>query len=282
MITRHSRKRPVDSVPFSCCSGKSLMPSAPLHAVRLALALCGAILLAHASPLPPEEAAAEIVRKADEKMRGASSYAEITMTIVKPDWSRSVSMKAWSFRKEYGLVLITDPERDRGTVTLKRKNEVWNWLPGIERVIKIPPSMMLQSWLGSDFTNDDLVKESSLVDDYTQTISGDSVIAGRQCYKITLIPKESAPVVWGKVVLFITREGYLELRSEMYDEEGALSRILTAGRIRTIGSRTLPTYWEMRPADKPNQKTVLEYKVWRFDIPISESFFSEQNMRRVR
>lgn len=231
---------------------------------------------------PIDESATEIVRKADENMRGSSSYAEMTMTIVKPSWSRSVSMKAWSLRNDYGLVLITNPERDRGTVTLKRKNEVWNWIPSIDRILKIPPSMMLQSWLGSDFTNDDLVKESSVVEDYAHTISGDSTIAGRPCYKITMIPKESAAVVWGKVILFVTKEGYLELRSEMYDEEGALSKILTGERIRTIGNRTLPTYWEMRPADTPGQKTILEYKLWRFDIPLNESFFSEQNMHRIR
>jgi hypothetical protein len=230
----------------------------------------------------PDESATDIVRKADERMRGSSSFAEMTMTIVKPTWSRSVSMKAWSLKNDYGLVLITDPERDRGTVTLKRKSEVWNWLPSIERILKIPPSMMLQSWLGSDFTNDDLVKESSLVDDYSHTISGDSTIAGHPCRKITMIPKENAAVVWGKVVLFITKDGYLELRSEMYDEEGALSKVLTADRIKTIGGRTLPTYWEMRPVATPDQKTVLEYRRWQFDIPINESFFSEQNMRRIR
>jgi len=228
------------------------------------------------------ETASEIVRRADEIMRGNSSYAEITMTIVKPDWSRSISLRSWSLKNEFGLVLITEPERDRGTVTLKRKNEVWNWLPSIERIIKIPPSMMLQSWLGSDFTNDDLVRESSIVNDYTQTLSGDSTIGGRSCYKITLIPKETAAVVWGKVVLFISKDGYFELRTEMYDEEGVLSKILIADKIKNIGNRTLPTYWEMRPVDKPGQKTILEYKVWQFDVPLSELFFSLQNMRRVR
>ena len=228
------------------------------------------------------ETATEIVRRADDNMRGSSSYAEITMTIVKPDWSRSVSMKSWSLRNAFGLVLITNPEHDRGTVTLKRHNEVWNWLPAIERVIKIPSSMMLQSWLGSDFTNDDLVKESSIVTDYTHAMSGDSTIGGRPCYRITMTPKENAAVVWGKVVLYISKEGYCELRCEMYDDEGALSKVLTADHIMTIGNRALPTHWEMHPADRPDQKTVLEYSHWRFDIPLDESFFSLQNMRRIR
>ncbi|MCC6396783.1 MAG: outer membrane lipoprotein-sorting protein [Bacteroidetes bacterium] len=239
------------------------------------------LLLAALSPAL-SETAIDIVRKADDNMRGTSSYAEMTMTIVRPEWSRSVAMKSWSLKNAFGLVLITAPERDRGTVTLKRRNEVWNWLPAIERVIKIPPSMMLQSWLGSDFTNDDLVKESSIVDDYTHTLTGDSTIGGRSCHRITLVPKENAAVVWGKVVLFISKEGYFELRSEMYDEDGVIAKILTADQVKKIGTRTLPTHWEMQPADKPDQKTILEYKLWRFDIPLDESFFSLQNMRRIR
>ena len=250
--------------------------------MKVGLTFVGILLSANIVGRPINESATDVVRKAEENMRGSSSYSEMTMTIVKPTWSRSISMKAWSLRNDFGLVLITSPERDRGTVTLKRKTEVWNWLPSIERVIKIPPSMMLQSWLGSDFTNDDLVKESSLVEDYTHTFSGDSTIAGRTCYRITMIPKENAAVVWGKLILYITKEGYCELRSEMYDEEGTLSKVMTGDRIRTIGKRTLPTYWEMQPADAPGQKTILEYTLLRFDLPLSESFFSEQNMRRVR
>jgi hypothetical protein len=244
--------------------------------------IAGILLCAKVIAGPTDESATDVVRKADENMRGSSSYAEMTMTIVKPTWSRSISMKTWTLGNEYGLVLITSPERDRGTVTLKRKTEVWNWLPSIERVIKIPPSMMLQSWLGSDFTNDDLVKESSIVNDYTHTLSGDSTIEGRACYKIILIPRENAAVVWGKVVLFITKEGYCELRSEMYDEEGTLSKVLTGDRIKTFGDRMLPTYWEMLPANEPGQKTILEYRILHFDVPLRESFFSEQNMRRIR
>jgi hypothetical protein len=231
---------------------------------------------------PGGETAHDVVRRADQKMRGSSSYAEITMTIQRPDWTRSIAMKAWMLGTSYGLVLITSPERDRGTVTLKRKQEVWNWLPGIERVIKIPPSMMLQSWLGSDFTNDDLVKESSLVNDYVQTFSGDSTIEGHPCYKITMIPKPEAAVVWGKVVLFISKDGDLELRSEMYDERGLLSKIMTGSRIQPVGGRTLPTRWEMIPVGKADQRTVMEYGVWKFDLPLDESFFSLQNMKRVR
>ncbi len=228
------------------------------------------------------QSAKEIVRISDNNLRGSSSYAEVTMTIVKPDWTREMTLKMWQKGNDYGLVLVTDPPRDRGTVTLKRGNEVWNWVPSIERVIKIPPSMMMQSWLGSDFTNDDLVKQSSIVDDYAHTLTGDTVIDGHACYMITMIPRENAPVVWGKIVSSITKEHYLQLRSEMYDEDGFLSKILTSRDIQTVGGRTLTVHWEMVPADKPDQKTVMDYGEWRFELPIDDSFFSIQNLRRVR
>jgi len=228
------------------------------------------------------ESAKEIVRKSDENYRGSSSFAEITMTIVKPDWSREMSLNMWGKGDDYGLVLVTAPPRDKGTVTLKRGNEVWNWVPSIERIIKIPPSMMMQSWLGSDFTNDDLVKQSSIVKDYTHSLTGDTVIDGHACHIITMIPKEHAPVVWGKILSYITKEHYIQLRNEMYDEDGYLSKIMTSSNIQTFGKRQLPIHWEMLPADKPNQKTVMDYREWRFDEPMDDAFFSQQNMRRVR
>lgn len=226
--------------------------------------------------------ASEIVKRCDDLMRGHSNRAELTMTIVKPDWTRKMSMKTWSLGTAYGLVLVTAPARDKGTVTLKRQGEVWTYVPSIERTIKIPPSMMLQSWLGSDYTNDDLVKESSLLTDYTHRLSGDSTIEGHPCYRIELTPKPEAPVVWGKIVLYASKNGYLELRTEYYDQDGSLSRILTGSNVRRIGGRTLPTHWEMTPQNESGHKTVLDYGTWDFDIPLTESFFSLQNMNRIR
>jgi hypothetical protein len=226
--------------------------------------------------------AKDVIRMSDSTMRGTSSYTEITMSIVKPEWSREVSLKAWSLGDDYGLVLVTAPSRDRGTVTLKRNAEVWNWLPGIERVIKIPPSMMLQSWLGSDFTNDDLVKESSVVNDYTHSFAADTIIDGSPCYRIVMIPRENAAVVWGKVVVSITRDHLLQVRSEMYDEDGELSKVLIAGRIKRMGGRMVATRLVMEPAGKGSQRTIMEYTNLQFDVPLQESFFSLQNMRLVR
>jgi hypothetical protein len=241
-----------------------------------------ALLLGAGTAHTRDLTAKDVIRMSDSTMRGTSSYSEITMSIVKPEWSREMSMKAWSLGEDYGLVLVTAPSRDRGAVTLKRMTEVWNWLPGIERVIKIPPSMMLQSWLGSDFTNDDLVKESSIVEDYTHAFAADTVIDGYLCYRIVMIPRENVAVVWGKVVVSITRDHFVQMRSEMYDEDGYLSKVLRADRIKRMGGRMVPSRLVMEPADKHDQRTIMEYTDLQFDVPLQESFFSLQNMQLVR
>jgi outer membrane lipoprotein-sorting protein len=243
-------------------------------------ALAGVLVLALVSS--GAENAEEIVRRADQHMRGETSYAELTMKIVRPDWSREVSMKSWSKGTELALVYITAPARDAGTVFLKRETEVWNWLPTVEKVIKIPPSMMMQSWMGSDFTNDDLVKESSLVHDYAHTIIGDTVFDGREAWQIELVPKPEAAVVWGKIELWISKKDYLELRAEYYDERDELINIMTLTDIRDLAGRVIPTVLTMIPVDKKGQFTELVYHQVRWNQPIEDSFFSEQNMKRIR
>jgi outer membrane lipoprotein-sorting protein len=228
------------------------------------------------------QTATEIIKKADDKMQGNSNRSEMKMTIVRPDWKREVTMKAWALGREYSLILITGPARDKGQAFLKRKNEMWNWQPSIDRVVKLPPSMMMQSWMGSDFTNDDLVKESSVVEDYTHERGADSLINGQSVYRIVLTPKPDAPVVWGKVIAFIDKKEFNQLLVRYYDEEGILVNTLTLNEIRNIGGRVLPTRLEMIPAENPRQKTVIEYSNLEFDIGLSEDFFSMQNMKRVR
>lgn len=228
------------------------------------------------------QTAREIMQRVDDKVRGTSNRSEMKMTIVRPDWKREVTMKGWSLGTEYSLILITGPARDKGQAFLKRDNEMWNWQPSIDRVVKLPPSMMLQSWMGSDFTNDDLVKESSVVNDYTHSLDQDSVIEGKKVYKIVLIPKPDAPVVWGKVVCFIEKEDYNQLLVKYYDEDNYLVSTMILSDIREMGGRTLPTRMEMIPADNPKQKTVIEYINQEFNIGLKEDFFSMQNMKRVR
>lgn len=226
--------------------------------------------------------AKEIMEKANELIRANSSYSEIKMKVVKPDWSREVAMKTWSLEPDYALVLITEPAKDQGTVTLKRKKEVWNWIPTVHRVIKIPPSMMMQSWMGSDFTNDDLVRQSSVVEDYTHAILSEEELDGYDCYKMELIPKPDAGVVWGKIITWISKKGYLQLRADYYDEDMMMIKSMIGSKVKKMGGRTFPTYWEMIPHAKPGQKTVMDYLNIEFNVRINESFFSQQNMKRVR
>lgn len=226
--------------------------------------------------------ATEIVKKMDETMRGESLEAEVTMTIVRPDWSREVSMKSWSRGSEYSMILITAPARDRGTAFLKRGNEIWNWIPNVGRTIKMPPSMMMQSWMGSDFTNDDLVRESSAVTDYEHELVGEKTIQGYECYKIEMTPKPDAPVVWTRVDVWISKEEYIELRAEFYDEFGELINVMNGMDVKDFDGRQLPSRMEMIPMDKEGHMTVLEYKSMEFNENIPESFFSVQNMRRLQ
>jgi len=226
--------------------------------------------------------AKEIVYMANELLRSKSSYSEISMQVVKPDWSREFKMKLWAIEPDYALILISEPARDKGTVTLKREKEVWNWIPKVQRVIKIPPSMMLQSWMGSDFTNDDLVRESSIVEDYTHLLLGEEQLEGHLCYKVELTPLPDAGVVWGKIIIWVTKSGFMELRADYYDEDEYLIKSMFGTEILEMGGRTLPTRWEMVPYEKEGQKTVLQYHSIEFDKKIKTSFFSQQNMKRLR
>jgi outer membrane lipoprotein-sorting protein len=228
------------------------------------------------------EDATTIVRKADERMRGKTSFAEMTITTVRPKWTRSMDLKAWTKGNQYTLILVTGPAKDKGTVFLKRKKEVWNWLPSLERSIKLPPSMMSQSWMGTDFTNDDLVKESSMVDDYEQKLLEKEQQGGRDCHKIELTPKPDAAVVWGKIIVWIDQKDYVEMRSEFYDEEGALTQTMVCSDLKMFGGKLLPALLEMTPAGKKGQKTQIAYKTLLFDKPLEDAFFTTENMKKIK
>ena len=229
-----------------------------------------------------ELTAVEIIKKADEKNRGETSQGEMTMTIVRPKWERSISMKTWSKGDKYFVIYITAPAKEKGQVFLKVDKEMWNWVPSISRMIKIPPSMMMQSWMGSDFTNDDLVKQSSIVVDYDHKLLAEENIREMDCYKIELIPHEDAPVVWGKIISWITKDGFNLWKSEYYDEDGYLINIENSSEIKQMGDRKIPSRIEMIPADEPEKRTIMEFKNIIFDKPIDNSFFSKQNMKRVK
>lgn len=227
--------------------------------------------------------AKEIVKKADAKMKGEqSSISQMTMKIVRPTWERTVSFKSWSKGTDYSMVLITAPAKEKGQSFLKFKRDMWSWNPSINRMIKLPPSMLSQGWMGSDFTNDDLLNESSIVVDYTHKLLGKETVSGKSCFKIELIPKENAPVVWGKIILWISTDEYLQLKSEYFDEDNYLVKTEIASDIKTMSGRVIPTRFELIPADKDGNKTILIMDQIEFNSPLSESFFTQQNMKKLR
>ena len=226
--------------------------------------------------------AKSIVQKSEDKMRGNSSYAEMTIKIVRPTWQREMKMKTWSKGTKRALIYVLSPQKDKGIVFLKRDKEVWNYIPSIERNIKMPPSMMSQSWMGTDFTNDDLVKEASVTDDYTHVLQGDTLLGGRECYKIMMKPTINASVVWGKIIVWIDKKDYLQLRSEFYDEENVLISVMVGSEIKQLGGRVLPTKFEMIPMDKKGNMTVMIYDQLKFDFPLEDQFFSTQNMKQIK
>lgn len=229
-----------------------------------------------------ENDASEIVRKADEKMRGSTMQAEIIIKTIRPSWSREMHCKIWEKGDDFALILIQSPLRDKGISFLKRKKEVWNWLPTLERTIKLPPSMMSQSWMGTDFTNDDLVKESSILQDYNHKVIGDTLIQERVCHIIEMIPKPQAAVVWSKVILCVDKKDFLELHSRFYDEDGALINIMNSFDIKRMHDRIIPTRFEMIPTRKKGQKTEMIYKNIRYNSPIDDNFFTVVQMQNLK
>ncbi len=230
----------------------------------------------------PTPDAKEIMAKAEKKMQGESNKSEMVMTIERPDWSREIRITAWSKGTHLSIILITSPARDKGSAFLKRNKEIWSWQPRIDRTIKLPPSMMMQSWMGSDFSNDDLVKESSIANDYYHTYLKDTLINNYQCYKIELLPKEEAPVVWGKIYAYVEKEEYFQLLVKYFDEDGFLVNTMILSDVKEMDGRLLPTKLEMIPSEEEDQKTVIVYNNMEFDFPIKDEFFSLQNMKRVR
>ena len=224
--------------------------------------------------------AKEIIRKAEEKMRGETSRTSMTMKIIRPSWSRTISLTSWLKGSEYSLTVVKAPDKERGKTFMKRENQLWQWLPSINRMMKMPPSMMSEGWMGSDFSNDDIIKEFSLVKDYNHEIIGSEQISGKECYKIRLNPKEGAAVVWGKILKWITKDEFLQLRTEYYDENENLIKTEEASNIKKLGGRELPSEFVIFPENKEGHKTRMTMENIEFNISFEPRFFSKQNMKK--
>ena len=224
----------------------------------------------------------ELIRHIDRLWRGDTSHASMSMTVKTRRYERTMTMEAWSRGKDYSLVLIREPVKDRGIATLKVKDNIWNYLPKINRVTKVPSSMMSGSWMGSHFTNDDLVKESTFEDDYNSSITFEGERDGKQIYEMTALPKPDAAVVWGKVVMLIGQQTLAPFKAFYYDEDGVLIRTLTFDQPREIDGRSVPMRMSLQPEDKPEESTVIVYHSIEFGVPLEESFFSLQSLKQRR
>ena len=243
-----------------------------VHAALLFL-----LALPAAAQAPGERTPRQILDRFDDLYRGDSSHAVLAMTVVTGHWTRELRLEAWSQGREKSLFRILSPRKERGTATLKSGRQMWNYLPKVDRVIKVPSSMMAGSWMGSHFTNDDLVKESRMADDYDFEYGeapGEGEIA------IVCIPEPDAAVVWGKVVIRMRSADWMPVAVEYFDEDMEPARTMSFGDYREVGERLLPLRMRIAPADEPEEHTEIRYEEIEFDLPLAEDLFSLRSLRK--
>lgn len=222
----------------------------------------------------------EVVTSVEKLLWGQSVQGQYEMTISTPYWQRTLKMRVWMERPEKSFIRLLSPAKEKGIGSLRLKNEMWNYLPKVERTLKVPPSMMLQPWMGSDFSNDDLVKESSVIEDYKHNLVATEEFNKQSVYRIELIPKPEAAVVWGKLVYRVRVSDLMPIKLEYFDERGRLIKTLIFSDVRQIGDRLIPTKWQMFPTAKPENSTTVRIKKVTFNQPISEKIFTLRNLRK--
>jgi len=228
--------------------------------------------------LPDERAltAQDLIKQMEDLYRGNAAKATLTMQVETPNYQRTLTMESQSLGEENMLIRILSPKKDRGITTLKRENEMWNFFPKINKVIKVPPSMMMGSWMGSDFTNDDLVRETSLIDEYQLSYRETT-----ESYFITLLPREQTVTVWGKIEYTISKENLLPVSETFYDEKGEKIRALQFSDVKEFSGRLLPSRLEMVPLNKDGHKTIVIYDDMEFDPPeVTAEIFSLRNLKK--
>ena len=244
----------------------------------IVLSTCLAILAS--PPAYADDRVEKLLDEIDDLWRGQSSEAVLGMTVKTAHYTRSMKMRAWSKGKEKTLVRILEPLKEKGTATLKSENHVYTYLPKTDRTIRLTSGMMLGSWMGSHFTNDDLVKESRLREDYEAKISFEGERGGAKLIELTLAPRPDAAVVWGKIVMEIGADDHLPRRAIYYDEDQQVARTMTYSEIAVLGGRKAPSLMRMVPEDKKGEYTELRYDSLQFDREIPDSFFSLGNLRK--
>ena len=257
-------------------------PKNDLFAILLLIAAYAALGNAGITKSSPDSEidARKIIDRIDRILRGNSSIGTMEMSVVTSRWRRDMTLSIWSEGTEKVLVKVLAPKKEAGTATLKVGSDIWNYLPKIDRTIRIPTSMMMASWMGSHFTNDDLVKESRLVRDYDTKLSFEGVRDNQEVYEFTLIPLPQAPVVWGRIVMEVRKRDLMPLRARYYAEDGRLKRTLAFSQFREMGGRLVPTIMHMTPEDKPGEYTEIRYIELTFDVPLPPDTFSLAALRK--
>lgn len=227
------------------------------------------------------ERAKEILRELDDLWRGSSSYSTLTMKVKTANYTREMKLEGWSKGKDRSLIRILRPQKERGTATLKSGSNIYSYLPRTDRTIRLTSGMMMGSWMGSHFTNDDLVRESRMEDDYDPVISFEGEREGREIIEFTLTPKPDAPVVWGKIEAVITADDYIPVKYYYYDEDMNVARTFLFSEVEMLAGRPRPKVMKVIPADKPNEFTELVYEELELDVDIEDEFFSIARLKRM-
>ena len=252
----------------------------------LALLLCVSILFgtfagaqekpAKEDPLPTSE---QITKVLDDLYRSESSHSTMTMTIVNDRGTRKLTLEQWTKGKDDALIVIRKPAREAGTATLMTKEGLWNYAPRADRLIRVPTGLLSDSWMGSHFSNDDLVRETKYEDDYKTAVSWGE-LDGQKVVKVTMTPNPKAPVIYTKIDFYVRKGDYVPLRADYYDE-GKLMRRMDFKDIKDVGGKPIPHTMELIPMDKKGEKTAMQYESLEFDVDVDSSLFSKQGLRRA-
>ncbi|HUV20946.1 MAG TPA: outer membrane lipoprotein-sorting protein [Gammaproteobacteria bacterium] len=222
-----------------------------------------------------------LIRAAMQHWRGVTSYSEMTMTIHRPDWQRSFSMQAWTEGDKQSLVRVTEPRRDAGNGTLVRDKSMWTYSPKINRILKVPASMMNQSWMGSDFSNKDISKSTDIIDQYDHRLVSSETRDGHLVYTIESIPHEDAAVVWGREIVVI-RDDYIMLKQQFWDQDNLLVKEMNTTSIEFMDNRHIAARMRMYQLETPEEWTELSVDAIDFDIDVADSLFTLSNLRNPR
>ena len=244
--------------------------------ILIVLSIFISIANSKADNISPEK----ILNNVDDLYRSNASHSILTLSVTTVNWQRTLTLEQWSKGEDKSLIKILKPKKEKGLATLRVDKNMWNYMPKVKRVVKIPSSMMSSSWMGSHFTNDDLVKQSRMAEDYTFSITFEGMKDGKEIIEVTCLPNKEAAVVWGKVEVVVYADDYLPLRMIYYDEDLLLSRTLEFTNIEMMDGKMIPTMMNMIPTDEPGESTTVKWEEVKFDVTIDDDFFSLRKLQQ--